>query len=117
MVATVEGKQAMADAADVDLFQVALTGGSGRSFARLKSAYLYNIQLSPDGRTIAFASHQDGRDNIWLIPALGGTARKITANADPQLYFSSLTWSTDGKTIYYGKQSRYSLISAVDNFR
>jgi serine/threonine protein kinase len=117
IVATVEGKTSSPTAADVDLFHVVTAGGSSRPFATLKSAYLYNIQLSPDGRTIAFASHQDGRDNIWLIPALGGTVRKITANADPQLYFSSLTWSTDGKTIYYGKQSRYSLISAVDNFR
>ena len=117
IVATVEGKPSSPTTADVDLFQVANAGGSSRPFIRLKSAYLYNIQLSPDGRMVAFASHQDGRDNIWLIPASGGTAKKITANADPQLYFSSLTWSTDGKTIYYGKQSRYSLISAVDNFK
>jgi len=101
---------------EISLFQLAKEKDP-KLVARLNSAYLYNIQLSPDGRTIAFASHQDGRDNIWLIPTVGGAARKITANSDPRFYFSSLTWSPDGNAIFYGKQSGYSLISEISEFK
>lgn len=101
---------------EISLYQLS-KGKDPRLVAKLDSAYLSNIQLSPDGRTIAFDSHQDGRDNIWLIPALGGAARKATANSDPRLYFSSLTWSPDGKAIYYGRQSGYSLISEISEFK
>jgi Tol biopolymer transport system component len=101
---------------EISLFQLA-RGKDPKLIARLNSAYLRNIQLSPDGKTIAFASHQDGKDNIWLIPAVGGAARRITANSDPRFYFSSLTWSSDGKAIYYGKQSGYSLISEITEFK
>jgi Tol biopolymer transport system component len=113
VAATVESFRNVA--ANVDLIRIA--GGNSHMIGRLESAYLYNIQLSPDGKTISFASRRDGRDNIWLAPVTGGAPRKITGNTDPRLYFSSLTWSADGKSIYYGKQSRYSLIFSVDNFK
>lgn len=102
--------------AEITILEI-VSGQTAKVLTRLNSAYLYNIQLSPDGRRIAFASHQEGRDNIWLIPATGGMARKITANTDPRFYFSSLAWSPDGKNIYYGKQSGYSLISEISEFK
>jgi len=117
IVATVEGKHSGSqNAADVNLIRIT-NGGGNQVVARLQSAYLYNIQLSPDGRMLAFASHQDGADNIWLIPAIGGPARRITTNSDPRLYFSSLSWSPDGKAIYYGKQTTDSFISAINDFK
>ena len=117
MIATDErSKAGSTKPVEISLFQLA-RGKDPKLFARLNAAYLRNIQLSPDGKSIAFASHQDGKDNIWLIPAEGGAARKITANSDPRFYFSSLTWSPDGKAIYYGKQSGYSLISEISQFK
>jgi len=117
MIATDERfKYGSSKPVEISLFQLA-RGNDPKLLARLSSAYLSNIQLSPDGRNIAFVSHQDGRDNVWLIPAAGGAARKITANSDPRFYFSSLTWSPDGKAIYYGRQSGYSLISEITEFK
>jgi TolB protein len=101
---------------DMRVLQVS-AGGGQRMIAPLKSTYFMNVQLSPDARTIGFVSRQDGRDNIWTIPTSGGEAKKITANPDPRLYFSSLAWSPDGKAIYYGKQSKWGLISMIDNFK
>lgn len=116
IVATVEGKRkGSPNTAEVSLIRIA--DGANQVVARLQSAYLYNIQLSPDGRMVAFASHQDGADNVWLIPTMGGQARKITTNSDPRLYFSSLSWSPDGKAIYYGKQTTDSFISAINDFK
>jgi Tol biopolymer transport system component/serine/threonine protein kinase len=117
MITTDErNKAGSAKPGDISLFRL-VNGKDPKLVARLNSAYFRNIQLSPDGRTIAFASHQDGRDDIWLIPTLGGAARKITANSEPRFYFSSLTWSPDGKAIYYGKQSGFSLISEISEFK
>ena len=50
------------------------------------------------------------------MPAAGGPAKKLSANGDQNLYFSSLSWSPDGRTIYFGKQSRRSLLAMIANF-
>ena len=54
---------------------------------------------SPDGGNIAFAHAPSGTDDyqaeeIYVIPATGGTARKIALGGFPG-------WSGDGKTLYY----------------
>lgn len=51
---------------------------------------------SPDGATIAYAQLNDsGLWDIWEVPALGGTPRRVILNAtDP-------AWSPDGKSLAY----------------
>ena len=67
---------------------------------------------------LAYVSNRDGKDNIWLMRLMaGGEARKITSNNDNRLYFSTLAWSPDNRAIYFGKQTRYSLLSMVTNFK
>jgi Tol biopolymer transport system component len=118
IIGLVEGKpRYVPTATEVSLLEVSASGADRRVIANLKSAYPVNIQLSQDGKIIAFVSRQDGKDNIWITPTMGGEAKKITSNNEPRLYFSSLTWSPDGKSIYYGKQATRSLISMIDNFR
>jgi DNA-binding winged helix-turn-helix (wHTH) protein/Tol biopolymer transport system component len=95
----------------VNIFRV--TSGEKQEIARLEETYYKNIQLSPDRRTIAFASRQDGKDNIWVLP-VGSTQRKITDNTDPNIYFSSLEWSPNQKMIYYSRQHRKSQISRIE---
>jgi serine/threonine protein kinase/dipeptidyl aminopeptidase/acylaminoacyl peptidase len=101
----------------INLSRVPVGGGAPRTIARLTEAYFNNIHLSPDRRIIAFSSHQDGKDNLWIIPAVGGDQRKITGNTDPRLYFSTMAFSPNGRTIFFGKQSRSSLISVIDKLR
>ena len=123
ILATLKGRYSSAKPAEVELVRVSVATGEQRPIAKLQSAYLYNIHLSADRRTIAFTSRQDekdrkdGKDNIWLIPSGGGEAKKLTANNDAKLYFSSLSWSPDGRAIYFGKQSRHSLLSMITNFK
>ncbi len=91
--------------------------GAVREIAVLKETYLSNIFLSPDAKNIAFAAHRDGRDDLWLIPATGGAAQKLTGNNDSRVYFSSPAWSPDGETIFFGKQLHYSLLSMLTNYK
>ena len=51
---------------------------------------------SPDGSTLAYAQLNDfGTLDIWEVPALGGSPRKVVLNAtDP-------TWTTDGRALVY----------------
>lgn len=102
---------------DVNLFALPLTGAAPRPIARLKAAFVHNTQLSPDRKEIAFAARQDGEGSLQVIPASGGNARKIISSNDARVYFSNLTWSPDGKTLYYSKQANWRVISMIDHFK
>jgi len=113
IVATVNSVSRGVPMAEIDIVEISVASGEQHLLAKLQSAYLYNIHLSADGRMLAYVAQLDGKDNLWLMPARGGAVKKLTANNDARLYFSSLAWSPDGKTIYFGKQLRYSLLSMI----
>jgi eukaryotic-like serine/threonine-protein kinase len=103
---------------EVSILQVEIGTGKSRELMSLTDVYLYNIHLSPDKKFVAFVAHRDGKDNIWLVSSNGiGEAKKATANNDSRFYFSTLAWSPDNKTVFFGKQSRYSLLSMLTNFK
>jgi Tol biopolymer transport system component len=83
--------------------------------ADFKAVYFNNIFLSPDQKYLAFTSRLDGKDNIWVAAREGGDPKKITSNNDPRLFFSNLAWSPDGRTIYYARQTKLSVISMLVN--
>ncbi len=102
---------------EVSLIKTEIVTSKMSEVVKLKDAYLFNIHLSPDKKTVAFAAHREEKDNIWLISVNGGEAKKITNNNDSRLYFSSLAWSSDSNSIFFGKQLRYSLLSMFTNFK
>jgi Tol biopolymer transport system component/DNA-binding winged helix-turn-helix (wHTH) protein len=55
---------------------------------------------SPDGRYIAFCRELLGHVEIWMIPALGGAARRLAEAAR-----CGLSWSPDGKFLALVNQS------------
>jgi dipeptidyl aminopeptidase/acylaminoacyl peptidase len=69
------------------------------------------IAFSPDGREIAFASNREGGDreawttnhDVWVVPASGGEARKITTNPASDL---QPVFSPDGRTLFVRAQRR-----------
>lgn len=58
--------------------------------------------IAPDGKTIAFYSMRSGYQDIWVVPAAGGTPRKLTdrANAQDDARFAG-AWSPDGTEIAF----------------
>jgi eukaryotic-like serine/threonine-protein kinase len=117
IVATVAGKASAVPLPEIRIVEIAIASGEPHLLAKLQSAYLYNIHLSAGGQMLAYVAQPDGKDNLYLMPAHGGVAKKLTANNDARLYFSSLAWSPDGRAIYFGKQLRYSLLSMITNFQ
>lgn len=117
LLASTAGSGIAALPTEVTLLQVQAETGEMRETMKLKETYLYNIHLSPDKKNIAFAAHREGKDNVWLMSIGGGEAKQITGNIDVRLYFSSLAWSPDNSSIFFGKQSRYSLLSMLTNFK
>ncbi|HKQ07144.1 MAG TPA: protein kinase [Blastocatellia bacterium] len=115
--ATLNAKPSAASLPDISIAETSVAPGESHTLAKLQSAYLYNIHLSADGRMIAYVGQPDGKDNLYTMPTGGGAPKKLTANTDARLYFSSLAWSPDGKAIYFGKQWRHSLLSMISNFK
>src|SRR5271170_7894272 len=54
--------------------------------------------FSPDGQWIAFTGEYDGKLNVYLISANGGTPRRVTYHAGPDIVTG---WSPDGKNILF----------------
>jgi dipeptidyl aminopeptidase/acylaminoacyl peptidase len=86
---------------------VAITLNSGHSLPRRDNG-TESYDISPDGQEIAFVSNSDetGTDentDVYLVPAIGGTARNLTAdnpaNDDLPVY------SPDGRYLAYDKQT------------
>ena len=100
----------------IQLFRLAVGSGEQRSLTALSNTYLGNLALSPDKKMIAYVARQDEKDNVWVLPLNGGAPQKLTGNSDPRLYFSSLTWSPDGRALYFGKQTKHNVITLLTNF-
>jgi len=80
---------------DYDIYVGLLSGGQ-----LVRITHDSNLEsrpcFSPDGTTIAYARLNDwGLWDIWQVPALGGTPRRLILNAaDP-------AWSRDGRSLAY----------------
>jgi len=56
---------------------------------------------SPDGSSIAFAREGGAKEGIFSIPARGGPERKLASAKLPFTAYLSLSWSPDGRLVYY----------------
>ncbi|HTK36966.1 MAG TPA: protein kinase [Pyrinomonadaceae bacterium] len=102
---------------DVNLLKVPVSGGQAQPITTLKAAYFNNIRLSPDRRSIAFVGRPTDNDTIQIIGLSDKTPRTVTQSNDSRVYFSSLAFSPDSKSVYYGKQANWQIISMVNNFK
>jgi dipeptidyl aminopeptidase/acylaminoacyl peptidase len=75
--------------------------GSGQGEPRLLAGspkHDRHPRWSPDGRWIVFESNRDGENQIWIVPAAGGEARKLTSLSTGA---SQAVWSPTGDKIAF----------------
>ncbi len=60
--------------------------------------YVSQHQWSPDGNYISYVVDDQGRVNLWLLPARGGDAIKITDTKESP---SAIVWMPDSKSFIY----------------
>ena len=69
------------------------------------SGYNFFPAWSPDGRYIAFLHSGRGEHpGVFLVPALGGTSRKLHDFASGSGFKPGLSWSPDGKFLLFSEQ-------------
>ena len=101
---------------EVHILKISVSG-SNQIIARHKNIYALSMTLSADGKTLAFTSREGGNDNIFITSTNNGEAIKITGNGNPKLFYGSLRWSADSKTIFFDKQEKINIISMFENFK
>jgi Tol biopolymer transport system component len=92
-----------------------LTSQARRVTATLENVYFENIHLSRDGRTLAYSARTNDLSTLWTVPVAGGIPRKLLEDKDPKVMISGLAWSPDGSSIFFGKQTRTTLLSMLSN--
>ena len=92
-----------------DLYRAPIAGGEA---VRLTSHPGYEMfaRYSPDGTQIAFTGQYDGSTEVYVMPAEGGTPRRITYTAtNPRDNLADrmgpnnvvMTWTPDGRGVVY----------------
>jgi len=102
-------------ACEDDLWMVPLSGGiSHRLTSNLGEAT--RPSLSPDGSLLAFVGRDEGESEIYIMPAQGGPARRITYMGGS--ICTTAGWTKDGKILFANNAEhwylRYTKMYSVD---
>ena len=81
-----------------DLYRVASTGGDAQPLT-IGADYANRPVFSPDGKTIAFASDRHGNFDVFVMPATGGPARRLTHHSGGDRPYG---FTADGRHLLVG---------------
>ncbi|NKF21174.1 S41 family peptidase [Solimonas marina] len=104
---TLHGQQLVFEAHG-NLWQVDRTGGVARRLTT-EAGYEVMPRFSPDGKWIAFTGQYQGNRDVYVMPAGGGTARRLTFHSDvvpdaPLRWGPNnmvLGWTPDSKNVVF----------------
>ncbi len=88
--------------AEDDLWRVSAAGGRAERLTAGTATALHP-RFSPDGRAIACAGRDEGPEEVYLMPADGGPARRVTYLGAPRLRVSG--WQPDGSAILFASNA------------
>lgn len=64
-----------------DIYQVDVKGGTARRLTSDPNGYEMFAHFSPDGKHIAFTGQYDGNTEVYVMPAQGGSPKRLTYTA------------------------------------
>ncbi|HSJ15199.1 MAG TPA: PDZ domain-containing protein, partial [Longimicrobiales bacterium] len=79
-----------------DIWVVGKNGGVAHRLSSPAGEEMFP-RFSPDGGRIAFTGNYDGNPDIYVIPAMGGTAERLTYHPEPDRV---IEWSADGRILF-----------------
>lgn len=92
--------------------QIFTMSPTGTSVTRLTwSGKNYRPEWSPDGRRISYIHESDGRRDVWVMNAGGGSKRAVTRTGD--VTSAGASWSPDGTTLAYAAEGVLQLVSTT----
>jgi tricorn protease len=80
-----------------DLWIVPKEGGLARKLSSPKG-FEFLPKFSPDGQMIAFSGNYDGNTDVYVMPAVGGSPKRLTHHPEGD---GIVEWYPDGKNILY----------------
>ena len=80
-----------------DLWTVSINGGVARRLTSNLGA-AGSPCLSPDGELLAFSGREEGPSEVYVMPALGGEAKRLTYQGSNA---AIVNWDAEGKYILY----------------
>jgi tricorn protease len=97
-----------------DLYTVPSRGGVARRLTSHEGFEMF-ARFSPDGKTLAFTGQYDGNTEVYVMPAEGGTPRRLTFTATLKRDDVSdrmgpnnivMGWTPDGKNVIFRSRMR-----------
>ena len=76
-------------------------GGWPSQLTAFQERAVRRVAWSPDGRQMVLAADREGdeREQLYLLPAAGGTALRLTGRDDVRTLLGDQPWSPDGRTL------------------
>ena len=99
---TVQG-QVLVFVCEDDLWTVALAGGVARRLTTSLAATTAP-HLSPCGKRLAFTGREEGPEEVYVMPAAGGEAQRLTYQGQPR-GVAVVGWDVEGKHIFYASSA------------
>jgi len=97
----------------MEILSFSLETGKVRKLDLVNDAYFYNVQLSKGGSSIAYVTRNDNVTRIFTLELASKSRKELLTITDPKVFVSSISWSPDGSSLVFGKQTRTNLLSML----